>query len=193
MENFGIECWNYCIMPNHYHATLRPTGHNLSEALRQLNSRYAQWWNKRHERVGHVFQGRFKDQIVQREGYLPALCRYVALNPVRAGLVERPEEWEWSSYAATVGLQPAPSFLALDSVLQQFGDADRGTLQSRFADYVLGDANALLCTDDRIRSSERLLGDMSFKRSLRVEASREDSVQQASTVPEGMTALAADQ
>jgi len=103
IEEFGIECWNYCLMPNHYHATLRPTQPNLSEAMRRLNSIYAQWWNRRHERVGHVFQGRFKDQVVQREGYLTALCRYIALNPVRANLATRPEDWAWSSYAATSG------------------------------------------------------------------------------------------
>lgn len=91
VEESEIECWNYCVMPNHYHATFRPTRPNLSEAIRRINSVYAQWWNKRHERVGHVFQGRFKDQIVQREGYLLALCRYVAMNPVRAGLSECPE------------------------------------------------------------------------------------------------------
>ena len=106
VESLEIECLNYCVMPNHYHATLRPTLPNLSEGVRLINSRYAQWWNRRHERVGHVFQGRFKDQIVQQEGYLQALCRYIALNPVRAGLVDSPDNWEWSSYAATTGLRP---------------------------------------------------------------------------------------
>lgn len=75
-----MECWNYCLMPSHYQATFRPSLPNLSEAMRRLNSVYAQWWNQRHERVSHVFQGRFKDQIVQREVYLLVLCRYVALN-----------------------------------------------------------------------------------------------------------------
>ena len=70
MEEFEIQCWNYCVMPNHYHATLQPTLPNLSRAIQRLNRRYAQRWNKRYDRVGHVFQGRFKDQIVQREGYL---------------------------------------------------------------------------------------------------------------------------
>ena len=69
VETFGLECWNYCLMPNHYHATLRPSRPNLSEAIRRLNSVYALWWNKRHQRVGHVFQGRFKAQVVDREGY----------------------------------------------------------------------------------------------------------------------------
>ena len=103
VERFDIRCWNYCVMPNHYHATLQPTRTNLSEAIRCLNSGYAQWWNRRHGRVGHVFQGRYKDQVVDRETYLLTLSRYVVMNPVRAGLVERPGDWPWSSYRATVG------------------------------------------------------------------------------------------
>ena len=146
VEDLEIQCWNYCVMPNHFHATLCPTLPNLSEALRRINGRYAQWWNRRHARVGHVFQGRFKDQIVQREGYLAALCRYVALNPVRAGLVERPGDWEWSSYAATAGQCPSPSFLAVDSVLRQFGDGDLPELQERFAAHVLGSSPDGVCT-----------------------------------------------
>lgn len=181
-EDLDIECWNYCVMPNHYHATLRPTLPNLSEALRRVNSIYAQWWNRRHGRVGHVFQGRFKDQIVQREGYLLALCRYVALNPVRARLVERPEHWEWSSYAATVGLRPSPSFLALTAVLHQFGEGERPILQARFAGHVLGNPDEGCCTEDRIRSSERILGDRAFKRAFRAEARRKGEAKEASAI-----------
>ena len=172
LEEMEIECWNYCAMPNHYHATLRPTHPNLSQALRRLNAGYAQWWNKRHGRVGHVFQGRFKDQIVQEDRYLKTLCRYVALNPVRARLVERPEDWEWSSYAATVGLRPTPSFLAVDSVLGQFGEGERRIVQARFAGHVLGNPQEDLCTEDRIRSNERILGGWAFKRSLDTEPIR---------------------
>jgi putative transposase len=164
-DEFGIECWNYCLMPNHYHATLRPSRPNLSEAIRRLNSVYAQWWNRRHERVGHVFQGRFKDQIVQREGYLLVLCRYVALNPVRADLTARPEDWRWSSYAATIGLRTLPAFLAASSVLRQFGEGDERVLQARFATYVLS-LDEHDCTNDRIRSNERVLGSGEFKRTV---------------------------
>ena len=169
VESLEIECLNYCVMPNHYHATLRPTLPNLSEGVRLINSRYAQWWNRRHERVGHVFQGRFKDQIVQQEGYLLSLCRYIALNPVRAGLVESPANWEWSSYAATTGLRPSPSFLAVDSLLHQFGAGERATLQARFAAHVLGNEHDARSTEDRLRSNERILGDRAFKDSLTAE------------------------
>jgi len=167
LTDLEVECWNYCAMPNHYHLTLMPTRPNLSEAIRRINSQYAQWWNARHTRVGHVFQGRFKDQVVQRDGYLLTLCRYVAMNPVRAGLVERPEHWEWSSYAGTLGLRPAPAFVAVDHVLTQFGEADRAILRERFAAYVLARSVHDCGLDDRIRSNERILGDYDFKRTFR--------------------------
>ena len=184
VEDLEIHCWNYCVMPNHFHATLCPTLPNLSEALRRINGRYAQWWNRRHGRVGHVFQGRFKDQIVQREGYLAALCRYVAMNPVRAGLVTRPEDWEWSSYAATTGLRPSPSFLAVAQVLGQFGDGELPDLQQRFVTHVLGSSPEETCTDDRIRSNESIVGDSEFKRSLRPEAGESSDVKSAATAQE---------
>jgi len=184
VEDLEIQCWNYCVMPNHFHATLLPTLPNLSEALRRINGRYAQWWNRRHERIGHVFQGRFKDQIVQREGYLAALCRYVAMNPVRAGLVTRPEDWEWSSYAATTGQRPSPSFLAVDQVLRQFGNGELPDLQQRFAAHVLASSPEEMCTDDRIRSNESIVGDSEFKRSLRPEGGEVPDVKSAPTAQE---------
>jgi putative transposase len=166
IEDFKLECWNYCVMPNHYHATIRPTLPNISKAIQCLNSRYARWWNWRYTKVGHVFQGRFKAQIVQRDGYALALSRYVALNPVRAQLVERPEEWPWSSYGAATGQCSAPSFLSSDATLSLFGDADRATLQKRFAKFVLARCEDGT-SDDRIRSSDRVLGDAHFKACIR--------------------------
>ena len=165
LEEFQIKCWNYCVMPNHYHATLCPTLPNLSDALRRLNGVYAQWWNWRHSRVGHVFQGRFKDQIVQEQTYLLALCRYVAMNPVRANLVEQPDKWPWSSYAGLVGLRPAAAFVDIDLTLRHFGEGDTRILRTRFADFVT--MNTDQGTDARIRSNERILGDRSFKNALR--------------------------
>jgi putative transposase len=168
IEDFQLECWNYCLMPNHYHATVQPTLPNLSLAFQHLNGEYAKWWNRRHTKVGHAFQGRFKAQIVQRESYAMALSRYVALNPVRAQLVERAEDWPWSSYAAIAGLKPAPAFLSIDATLTLFGEADRQTLQRRFVDLVHAGCNDD-GIDDRIRSSSRILGDGPFKSLVRRE------------------------
>src|SRR5688572_828803 len=86
LESYQVECWAFCLMPNHYHLLLRNQQRNLAEAMRDLNGEYGFWWNANHQRVGHVFQRRYKDQIVQREGYFLNLVRYVAVNPVRAKL-----------------------------------------------------------------------------------------------------------
>jgi REP element-mobilizing transposase RayT len=178
LEEFDIECWTYCLMPNHYHAAICPRHPNLSAAMRKLHSGYAQWWNRRHERVGHVFQGRFKDQIVQEDGYALQLSRYVARNPIRAGLVQRPEDWRWSSYGATIGLEPVPSFLTATSILRMFGDADSEVLSGRFIEFVLtdGEDEALA---DRIRSAERVIGTAAFKLEVRLKIDCEHDAQSA--------------
>jgi REP element-mobilizing transposase RayT len=165
VAEYDVECWGFCGMGNHYHAILRPTRPNISAAMRRLNGEYAQWWNRRHSRVGHVFQGRFKDQIVSREQYLMALIRYVARNPLRAGLVSDLGNWRCGSYRAIAGLEDAPAFLSVDTILAQFGVADTRTLQERFTAFVLGDDhNSAL--EDRIRSNDRILGDRAFKQSV---------------------------
>ena len=163
VEEYSVECWGFVGMSNHYHAILRPTRCNISDAMRRLNGDYGQWWNKRHSRVGHVFQGRFKDQIVASGDYLMTLIRYVARNPLRAGIVNDLAEWRCGSYRAFAGLEVAPPFLATETVLTQFGVADTATLQSRFSAFVLGDRNDEAVTD-RIRSHDRIVGDAKFSR-----------------------------
>ncbi len=165
VEQFNVRCWNYCLMPNHYHAILQPMRPNLSLAIRHLNGVYGYWWNRRHGRIGHVFQGRFKAQIVDRETYVFALSRYVAMNPVRAGLTERPEDWQWSSYRAVAGLAPTPAFVDSASTLRLFGEAPDPVLQARFVEFVADQSHdpGLI---DRIRSNERILGGKTFKESI---------------------------
>ena len=89
-------CHAYCLMENHYHLLIDTPDGNLSIGMRQLNGIYTQRFNKRHGRVGHLFQGRFKAVLVRKDSHLLEACRYVVLNPVRAGRVQRPEEWIWS-------------------------------------------------------------------------------------------------
>src|SRR5205085_447618 len=84
--------------PNHYHLVFRTRQANLSAAVHYLNAEYARWWNRRHAHIGHVFQGRFKAQIIESGVYLLRLVRYVLLNPVRANLAKHPSRWRWSSY-----------------------------------------------------------------------------------------------
>jgi putative transposase len=166
VDRFRIDCWDFCLMPNHYHLSLYNRLPNLSEAIRHLNGVYGFWWNATHSRVGHVFQGRFKDQIVQREGYLLALCRYIALNPVRARLVEHPAQWRWSSFCATAGLAPNPGFLSSEPILRQFGPPDGPSVRDLYVRHVLASSDDADAMSERLRSKERVLGDRQFKLSL---------------------------
>ena len=106
----------YCLMGNHYHLVLTTRRANLSALMRQLNGVYTQAFNRRHGKTGHVFQGRFKAILVDREAYFLALCRYVECNPVHAGLVRAPQLWPWSSYQAHIGVAPAPVWLDVAAV-----------------------------------------------------------------------------
>lgn len=118
-------CPAYCLMTNHYHLLVETPRPDLSRGMHWLNATYAQGFNARHERVGHVLQGRFSGILVEREGHLLELARYVVLNPVRAGLVASAEDHPWSSLRATLGLDPAPGWLDTGSFLAAFGSRSR--------------------------------------------------------------------
>ena len=93
-------CHAYCQMTNHWHIVVETLEGNLSRGMRQLNGMYTQYVNRTHNRVGHVYQGRYKAILVEKESYLLELARYVVLNPVRAGMVVNAAEWRWSSYCS---------------------------------------------------------------------------------------------
>lgn len=162
-EVFEVEVWDFCLMPNHYHLAVCPRRPNLSQAIQRLNGVYAMWWNARHKRVGHVLQGRFKDQVVHCDTYLSALCRYIARNPVRAKLVDDPSQWRWSSYRATAGLSPNPGFLTNEPILKQFGEGDGTGVRASYRQYVLSQTTEQH-EEERFRSKERIIGDRLFKR-----------------------------
>jgi putative transposase len=113
-------CHAYCLMDNHYHLLIETPDGNLSVGMRQLNGVYTQKHNWLHQKSGHVFQGRFKAIVVEKESYLLELCRYVVLNPVRAGKTETPEQWRWSSYRFTAGMKTPPDYLTTDWILGLF-------------------------------------------------------------------------
>jgi REP element-mobilizing transposase RayT len=121
-ERFTWSVHAYCLMTNHYHLLVETPDANLSKGMRQLNGVYTQRFNRTYQRVGHVFQGRYKAILVQRETYLLELARYVVLNPVRARMVIAPQEWPWSSYRATIGMEAAPCWLETRAILAAFGD-----------------------------------------------------------------------
>jgi len=114
-------CAAYCLMPNHYHLVTQIREENLSSGLQILNSRYAQAFNGRYQLSGHLFQGRFHAVMVESDGHLLELSRYLALNPVRAGLCPHAENWRWGSYRAIAGLGPWPIFLDAERVLEFWG------------------------------------------------------------------------
>jgi hypothetical protein len=109
-------------MGNHYHLVVETPHADISSGMQELNGRYAQRFNRRYARRGHLFEERFHSVLVEEEGHALSLCRYVVLNPVRAGLCLRPGDWRWSSYAATAGDTPQPAFLSTAWVLGQLAD-----------------------------------------------------------------------
>ena len=111
MDRFDAQVLAYCLMGNHYHFVLHTRQGNLSRLMRHLNGVFTQTFNRRHAKVGHLFQGRFKSVLVDRDAYLLEVCRYVELNPVRASMVAEPDHWPWSSYRAHVGLADTPCWL----------------------------------------------------------------------------------
>lgn len=126
VRRFKLTCHSFCLMNNHYYAAVTTAEANLSDAMHDINGDYARWWNKRHRRIGHAFAERFKSQIVQDGVYYLTVCRYIVLNPVRAGMVSTPHEWSWSSYRATCGMCPTPDCLSTDLLLGQFADEPCG-------------------------------------------------------------------
>lgn len=120
-DRFNWVVHAYCLMGNHYHLLVETPDSNLSLGMRQLNGVYTQRFNRRHKRVGHVFQGRYKAIIVQKDAYLLELARYIVLNPVRARMVRSAKDWPWSSYRATAGLAERSQWLNTDWLLSAFG------------------------------------------------------------------------
>jgi REP element-mobilizing transposase RayT len=125
----------YCLMPNHFHLVVDAEVDELSLAMHRVNGSYAQRFNREHGYTGHLFQGRFGSKPIADEAYLPGSIRYVVMNPVRAGLCARPEQWRWSSYRACLGLEAAPRFLDAQRALSVFG-ADPATARSRLRRFV---------------------------------------------------------
>jgi len=135
-QRFETRCHAYCLMGNHYHLLMETPRANLSRAMRQLNGVYTQTSNWLHRKVGHVFQGRYKAILIEKDAHFLEAARYVVLNPVRAGLVLRPEDWPWSSYKATAGLAKGEDCLTIGSLLGQFCD-DGADAMLKYSEFVV--------------------------------------------------------
>ena len=134
-ERFNWRCHAFCQMTNHYHLVIETPEGNLSRGMRQLNGVYTQRANRKHGRVGHVFQGRYKGILVEKDAYLLELARYVVLNPVRAGMVKDAADWCWSSHRMMVGRQTPPPWMETDGLLGQFARSRRDAIAA-YIDFV---------------------------------------------------------
>ncbi|HET7712134.1 MAG TPA: transposase [Thermoanaerobaculia bacterium] len=145
VQRFGWSLTAYVLMTNHFHLVLQTPEPNLSRGMHWLNTAYVGWFNRRHERSGHLYGGRFKAFLIEKETYLLEVLRYVVLNPVRAQLVDRPENYRWSSFRATAGVEPAPEWLDVGAALEPFAP-DRDLAQTYYQGFVA----------EKIGSDERL-------------------------------------
>jgi REP element-mobilizing transposase RayT len=169
VKRFNWLCHAYCLMNNHYHLLIETPEGNLSAGMRQLNGVYTQAFNRAHRRDGHVFKGRFTAILVEKESHLLELCRYVVLNPVRAGMVERPEQYRWSSYRPTLGKAAKPALLTTGWLLGNFSStlAESRRRYRQFVTAGMDDIESpwgklsgqiLLGTEEFVQKAKELLG-----------------------------------
>ncbi|MGD0167040.1 MAG: transposase [Gaiellaceae bacterium] len=134
VERFELRCLAYCLMGNHYHLIVQTPDSRLSKAVRDLNGAYSRDFNQRHGYVAHLFGNRFAARLIDSESHLLMACRYVAHNPVKAGLCREPSEWPWSSYRASAGIDHLPSFLNDSALGDAFGPGSRW--RARYRNFV---------------------------------------------------------
>lgn len=183
MERFDACVLAYCLMDNHYHFVIQTRRGNLSQLMRQLNGVYTQFYNRRHRKVGHLFQGRFKGILVDKNAYLLEVCRYVELNPVRARIIRDPGKWAWSSYRAHTGQDSPPAWLDTASVHAQLlgrdaqGRADQRKAATRYVALVAAGKGIKLWED--ALAKQMFLGDEAFidRMQALIEPSRADAKQ----------------
>ena len=120
VERYGIIIHAYCLMTSHYHLLIETPLPNLSQAVKWINVSYATYFNRKRNRRGHLFQGRFKSIIVDADEYLKPLSRYIHLNPIRAKMVDKLDSYPWSSYPAYVGKRKPLAWLEIDWLLSLF-------------------------------------------------------------------------
>lgn len=120
IQRFGWVCHSFCLMSNHFHLLIQLQLGGLSDGMQVLNGSFARFSNRRHGNVGHLFRNRFWSAQLADDAHLLQAARYIVLNPVRAGICERPDQWPWSSYRACAGLEFAPRFLAASEHLRLF-------------------------------------------------------------------------
>ena len=189
LELFSLEvaqqgwlCHGYCLVENHYHLLVETPEPNLGRGMGRLNMRYSQWFGRRHHRQGHLFQGRYKAILFEKDRHLLELARHVASNPVRVQAVNSVALWRWSSYGALATGVDVPDWLTTVDVLS-FLDASAETAHSAWCDYVADWPNNASPWDD-LRGGHYLGGE-EFLRSLknRIDGQSLDQVPSAMANP----------
>jgi len=161
IERYGFRVHAFCLMRNHFHLAIQIGDKPLSRIVQNMAFRYARWINRRYQRIGHLFQGRYQALLVDDESYLLELVRYIHLNPVRAGLVSLPEDYEWSSHNAYLGSERF-EWLTRDAVLSRFGDVI-GRAEERYAEFVMDGIRERYRADFHRGSDDtRVLGEDDF-------------------------------
>jgi REP element-mobilizing transposase RayT len=151
-------CEAYCLMSNHYHLVIQIEDGRLSDGMQYLNGNFSRWTNERHGYDGHLFRNRFWSALIADDSQRLQTCRYIVLNPVRAGLCTDPGEWPWSSYRACAGQEFPPSFLAVDPIVRLFGSSP-SVAQRAYRDFVrdglAGDMSGVRPRDESRRRGRR--------------------------------------
>jgi putative transposase len=136
-RRYNWVCHGYCLMGNHYHLLIETPDANLSMGMRQLNGVYTQAFNRRHRRAGHLFQGRYKAILIEKESLLLEVSRYIVLNPVRSGLTKGPEKWQWSSYRAMAGEEVPHEALTTKWIWGRLGSRQKSVVRA-YREFVAG-------------------------------------------------------
>jgi len=165
--DYGWKCYAYCLMMNHYHILIETIDGDISRGMRQLNGVYAQYFNWKHDRIGPLYQGRFKAILVDRENYFLELCRYIVLNPVRAGIVQSPQDYHWSSFRTTVGIEKQETCIDRRSILERFS-SEKGSEKSAIESYTRFVSDRISEDDSLFEiKGDLILGDRKFVESLK--------------------------
>lgn len=190
-ERFSFRLFAYVLMPNHVHLLVETGDAPLSRIMQWLGTTYTQYFNRRHRKVGHLFQGRYKAILCDKDAYLLALVRYLHLNPVRAGLVKNPERYRWSSHRAYMGLThdlPIPREMILGQFSRRVPDAVaayreyvlQGKREGHQAKYYQVVEQSYLGDEDFVARVKKRVGDSTPKRREMFEASLEEILRHVS-------------
>jgi len=164
-KRFGWSITAWVLMTNHFHLVIQTPEPNLSRGMHWLNGSYAGWFNHQYKRWGHLFGGRFKAFLIDKEAYFNEVLRYVVLNPVRAGLAPRPEAYRWSSYRATAGLENAPDWLDTNAALMPFAPETQ-LAQEYYREFVAAKIGSDECLWDKLINGI-YLGDEAWAKKMR--------------------------